>query len=70
VGAEPIRYGESGLRIADQVVRNGPVDVVDVPGSANHVESLWDIPEIAGFTQRLGSHSRLMPGWHLYAAGA
>src|SRR5215210_4341440 len=61
VAAGPIRYVESdGLQIAYQVVGNGPVDVVYVPGSANHIESMWDIPEIAGFTQRLASYSRLI----------
>jgi pimeloyl-ACP methyl ester carboxylesterase len=61
VVAGPIRYVESdGLQIAYQVVGSGPVDVVYVPGSANHIESMWDIPEIAGFTQRLASYSRLI----------
>jgi pimeloyl-ACP methyl ester carboxylesterase len=49
-----------GLQIAYQVVGDGPVDVVYVPGSANHIEAMWDIPEIAGFTQRLASYARLI----------
>jgi hypothetical protein len=54
VGAVSVRDVEShGLQMADPVVGNGPVDVVHVPGSANHIES-----------------TRLMPGWHLSAAGA
>ncbi len=61
VDAGPIRYVESdGLQIAYQVVGNGPVDVVYVPGLANHIESMWDIPEIARFTERLASYSRLI----------
>jgi class 3 adenylate cyclase len=61
VGAGPIRYVESdGLQIAYQVLGSGPVDVVYVPGSANHIESMWDIPEITRFTQRLASYSRLI----------
>ena len=61
MGAGPIRYVESdGLQIAYQVVGNGPVDVVYVPGSANHIEAMWDIPEIARFTERLASYSRLI----------
>ena len=61
VVAGPIRYVESdGLQIAYQVVGTGPVDVVYVPGSANHIESMWDIPEIASFTLRLASYSRLI----------
>ena len=49
-----------GLQIAYQVVGSGPVDVVYVPGLANHIESMWDIPEIARFTERLASYSRLI----------
>nr|MBA3282424.1 alpha/beta hydrolase [Acidimicrobiia bacterium] len=61
VVAGPIRYVESdGLQIAYQVVGSGPVDVVYVPGLANHIESMWDIPEIARFTERLASYSRLI----------
>ena len=61
VDAGPIRYVESdGLQIAYQVVGNGPVDVVYVPGLANHIESMWDMPEIARFTERLASYSRLI----------
>jgi hypothetical protein len=48
VVAGPIRYVMSDvLQIAYQVVGSGPVDVVYVPGLANHIESMWDIPEIA-----------------------
>ncbi len=61
MGAGSIRYVESdGLQIAYQVVGSGPVDVVYVPGLANHIESMWDIPEIAHFTERLASYSRLI----------
>ncbi len=57
----PIRYVESdGLQIAYQVVGDGPVDVVYVPGLANHIESMWDIPELARFTERLASFCRLI----------
>ncbi|HEY3671312.1 MAG TPA: hypothetical protein VGN51_10290, partial [Acidimicrobiia bacterium] len=36
-----------GLQIAYQVVGDGPVDVVFVPGLANHIEALWYIPELS-----------------------
>jgi hypothetical protein len=55
VAAGPIRQVESdGLHIAYQVVGNGPVDVVHVPRSANHIQSTRLMPG----------------EWHLYAAGA
>jgi class 3 adenylate cyclase len=57
----PIRYAEcEGLQIAYQVVGSGPVDLVHVPGLANHIEAMWDIPEISRFTERLASFSRLI----------
>jgi len=57
----PIRYTESGgVQIAYQVVGGGPVDLVYVPGSANHIEAMWDIPELSRFTERLASFSRLI----------
>ena len=59
--ASPIRYVESdGLQIAYQVVGDGPTDLVYVPGIANHIEAMWDIPEIARFTEQLASFSRLI----------
>jgi class 3 adenylate cyclase len=57
----PVRYAWSdGLQIAYQVVGDGPIDMVYVPGLANHMEALWDIPELARFTRRLASFSRLI----------
>jgi len=57
----PIRYADSGgVEIAYQVVGSGPVDLVYVPGSANHIEAMWDIPELSRFTERLAAFSRLI----------
>lgn len=52
--------GSDGLQIAYQVVGDSPVDVVYVPGLANHIESMWDIPELARFTEPLASFCRLI----------
>ncbi|MEQ1785565.1 MAG: adenylate/guanylate cyclase domain-containing protein [Acidimicrobiales bacterium] len=49
-----------GLQLAYQVVGDGPVDVLYVPGTANHIEAMWDIPEMARFTERLAAFSRLV----------
>lgn len=58
---EPIRYAESdGLEIAYQVVGDGPVDLLYVPGAANHIEAMWDLSEMSRFTERLASFSRLI----------
>jgi class 3 adenylate cyclase len=57
----PIRYASSdGLQIAYQVVGDGPIDLVYVPGLANHIEALWDIAELTRFTRRLASFSRVI----------
>jgi pimeloyl-ACP methyl ester carboxylesterase len=55
------RYAKSGdVHIAYQVVGDGPIDLVWVPGWFSHVENAWDWPEVAYFFDRLASFSRLM----------
>lgn len=55
------RYARSGdFHIAYQVVGNGPLDVVFVPGFVSHVEHAWDEPRLAYFYRRLASFSRLI----------
>jgi class 3 adenylate cyclase len=54
-------YARSGeLHIAYQVVGQGPLDLVYVPGWVSHVELAWDEPEHARFLRRLASFSRLI----------
>jgi pimeloyl-ACP methyl ester carboxylesterase len=54
-------YALSGdLHIAYQVVGDGPLDLVWVPGWFSHVENAWDWPQIASFFERLASFSRLI----------
>jgi pimeloyl-ACP methyl ester carboxylesterase len=56
-----VRYAKSGeTSIAYQVVGEGPIDVVLVPGMATHLELQWQWPLTARFYERLGSFSRLI----------
>jgi class 3 adenylate cyclase len=55
------RYAKSGdLRIAYQVIGNGPLDLVFVPGFVSNIDHFWDEPVIADFFRRLTSFSRLI----------
>ena len=55
------KYARSGdYHIAYQVVGNGPVDLVFVPGWVSHIEYQWENPSVARFTERLASFSRLI----------
>lgn len=55
------RYASSGeLSIAYQVVGDGPIDLVHVPGWVSHVEYGWDEPSLAGFYHGLAAFSRLI----------
>ena len=49
-----------GVDIAYQVVGDGPVDLVFVPGIVSHVEMQWADPSYARFLRRLASFSRLI----------
>jgi class 3 adenylate cyclase len=55
------RYAKSGdVHIAYQVVGNGPIDLVLIPGLFTHVEHQWEEPGFARFLERLASFSRLI----------
>jgi pimeloyl-ACP methyl ester carboxylesterase/DNA-binding CsgD family transcriptional regulator len=55
------QYAKSGdIHIAYQVIGNGSLDLVFVPGWISHVEYNWDDPQYARFLQRLASFSRLI----------
>ena len=55
------RYAKSGdVHIAYQVVGEGPVDLVLVPGWVSNVELWWEDPGWSAFMQRLMSFSRLI----------
>jgi hypothetical protein len=43
------RYAQSGeLQIAYQIVGDGPIDLVLVPGFVSHMEVIWEDPGLRG----------------------
>ena len=59
--APAVRYAASGdLSIAYQVIGDGPVDLVWVPGFVSHVEILWELPLWRRLMDRLGSFARVI----------
>lgn len=55
------RYARSGdLRIAYQVLGEGPLDLVFVPGFISNLDHSWEDPVLARFLHRLASFSRLI----------
>jgi len=55
------RYARSGdVHIAYQVVSDGPIDLIVVPGWVSNVEVQWEDPAVARFNRRLASFSRLI----------
>lgn len=55
------RYAKSGdVNIAYQILGEGPIDLVFVPGWVSHVEFMWEDPRQARFLNRLASFSRLL----------
>jgi class 3 adenylate cyclase len=55
------QYAKSGeVSIAYQVVGDGPIDLVLVPGFVSHLDVDWDDPRHAHFLRRLASFSRLI----------
>ncbi len=59
--APAVHYARSGeLSIAYQVVGDGPVDVVWVPGFVSHLEVLWELPQWRRLMERLGAFARVI----------
>ena len=55
------RYAKSGdVNIAYQVVGDGPVDLVYVPGFVSNIELMWEDPGFTRFFDRLASFARLV----------
>jgi class 3 adenylate cyclase len=55
------RYAKSdGANIAYQVVGEGPIDLVYVPGWVSHLELGWELPDLAHGFDRLASFARLI----------
>jgi pimeloyl-ACP methyl ester carboxylesterase len=56
-----IRYARSGeISIAYQVVGEGPIDLVVVPGFISNLDFEWSEPRIADFRRRLARFTRLI----------
>jgi len=56
-----VRYARSGtVNIAYQVVGDGPVDLLYIPGWISHLDLYWEEPTIARFLRRLGAGFRLI----------
>jgi pimeloyl-ACP methyl ester carboxylesterase len=54
-------YTKSGdINIAYQVVGDGPIDLVYVPGWLSHIEYVWENPTCAHFFNRVSSFARLI----------
>ncbi len=61
--AEPpeTRYATSGdLRIAYQVLGDGPIDLVYAPGFVSHLDLQWGDPDLSRCMRRIASFSRLI----------
>jgi pimeloyl-ACP methyl ester carboxylesterase/DNA-binding CsgD family transcriptional regulator len=55
------RYARSGgVRVAYQVVGEGPLDLILIHGFVSNVEIAWEEPHLAQFLNRLASFSRLI----------
>ena len=55
------RYAKSGdIHIAYQVIGNGPLNLVFVPGFVSHIDWLWEEPACARFFTELASFARLI----------
>jgi pimeloyl-ACP methyl ester carboxylesterase len=56
-----VRYTKSGdVNIAYQVIGEGPLDLVFVPGWVSNVEIVWEEPALVRFLTRLASFSRVI----------
>ncbi len=54
-------YAKSGkLSIAYQVVGDGPIDLVLVPGWISNIEIFWEDPHVARFFEKLSTFARLI----------
>ena len=55
------KYARSGdLSIAYQVVGDGPIDLIHIPGIVSHLDLAWTNPQYERFMERLSSFARVM----------
>ena len=56
-----VKYTKTGdFNIAYQVLGDGPVDLLLLPGWITHLELQWDVPPLGRFLERLAGFSRLI----------
>jgi len=48
------------VHVAYQVLGEGPLDLLLVPGFVSHIEAAWQSPDTAAFLRRLASFCRLI----------
>jgi class 3 adenylate cyclase/alpha-beta hydrolase superfamily lysophospholipase len=61
VDAPEVRYARAGaVNIAYQVVGDGPVDLLYIPGWISHLDLYWEEPTVARFLRRLAAGCRLI----------
>jgi class 3 adenylate cyclase/pimeloyl-ACP methyl ester carboxylesterase len=61
VEAPEVRYARSGaVNIAYQVIGDGPVDLLYIPGWISHLDLYWEEPTVSRFLRRLAAGFRLM----------
>ena len=54
------RYARSGdVNIAYQVVGDGPIDLVHIPGLVSHIDAAWGYPKYVRFMRHLSSFARV-----------
>lgn len=57
----PVNYAKNGdVHLAYQVVGDGDLDIVCVPGWFSDIESLWDVPGFGRFLRELAGMGRLI----------
>ncbi len=49
-----------GVNVAYQVIGDGPIDLVLVPGWVSNIEVFWEEPTMSRFLRRLAGFSRLI----------
>ncbi len=55
------KYTKSGdINIAYQVIGEGPIDFVYIPGWVSNIDMMWSEPRLAAFLTKLTSFSRLI----------
>ena len=60
-GVPAVRYAPNGdLQIAYQVLGDGPLDVVLVPGFISHIEYAWHEPRLNRFLRQLSGFARII----------